>query len=120
MKKALLGVLSTAVVLSLCALTAFAACPGGLCDNTGSRCVYADADGDGLCDNCGAYHRCAGTGSCANFADADGDGLCDNYGSGQSRSCGYGHGHGHGHGSRGGGCGHHGNGGGKRSAAWTF
>lgn len=103
MKKALLGVLSTAIFLSFCAVTAFAACPGG-------GCRFADANG-GLCDNTGS--RCV-------YADADGDGLCDNYGSGQSRSCGYGHGHGHGHGSRGGGCGHHGNGGGKRSAAWTF
>ena len=34
---------------------------------------FADADGDGVCDNYGAGGR---------FADADGDGACDNYGAG--------------------------------------
>ena len=34
---------------------------------------FADADGDGVCDNYGAGGR---------FADADGDGVCDNYGAG--------------------------------------
>lgn len=70
MKKTLLGVLSAAVVVSLCAATAFAAGPGG------GR-WFVDADGDGICDNAGS--RCA-------YVDADGDGLCDNYGRG--------HGHG--------------------------
>lgn len=108
MKKALLGVLSTVIVLSMCMGTAFAAGPGcgrhfvdadkdGICDNAGRRCVYADADGDGLCDNCGAYHRC---GTAGGFADADGDGVCDNYGSG--RGCGRGGRCGQGGGFRGG------------------
>ena len=38
----------------------------GLCDYCGAECLN-DADGDGLCDYCGA--------ECLN--DADGDGLCD-------------------------------------------
>ena len=96
MKKALLGVLSTVIVLSVCAATAFAA---------GPRCGrnFVDADGDGVCDNCGAYHRC-GTAGGGNFVDADGDGICDNYGSGQGRGCGYGRGGhcGRGNGFRGG------------------
>ena len=37
------------------------------------RSGFADADGDGVCDNYGAGGR---------FADADGDGVCDNYGTG--------------------------------------
>ena len=37
------------------------------------RSGFADADGDGVCDNYGAGGR---------FADTDGDGVCDNYGAG--------------------------------------
>lgn len=115
MKKALLGVLSTVIILSVCATTAFAAGPrfgrnfvdadgDGICDNAGSGCVYADADGDGLCDVCGAEHGSCLTGEGAAFVDADGDGICDNYGSGQGRGCGYGRGGpcGRGNGFRGG------------------
>lgn len=112
MKKALLGVLFTVIVLSVCGTTAFAAGPGcgrnfvdtdgdGICDHAGSGCVYADADGDGLCDVCGAYHLC-GTAGGGNFVDADGDGICDNYGSGQGRGCGRGGHCGRGNGFRGG------------------
>ena len=92
MKKTFLGVLGTAVLLSMCVTTAFAAGPGsgrwftdadgdGICDNAGAMCAFVDADGDGICDNAGAM--------CA-FVDADGDGVCDNLGSGQSRGSGYG------------------------------
>ena len=64
MKKSLLGVLSTAIVLSVCATTAFAAGPG-----RGRH--FVDADGDGICDNyssgqgwgCGrGGHCCRGNG----------------------------------------------------------
>ena len=74
MKKTFLGVLGTAVLLSMCVTTAFAAGPG--CGRW-----FTDADGDGICDNAGAM--------CA-FVDADGDGVCDNLGSGQGRGSGYG------------------------------
>lgn len=74
MKKVLLGVLSTAIVLSMCATGAFAAGPG--CGR-----YFADADGDGVCDNAGG--RCA-------YVDADGDGICDNDQSGRGRGCGCG------------------------------
>ena len=110
MKKAILRVLSTALVLSMCAATAFAAGPcggryfvdadgDGVCDNAGSRCAYVDEDGDGLCDICGTHHWCGGS-----FVDADGDGTCDNYRSGQGRGCGGGRGGqgGRGNGFRGG------------------
>ncbi len=60
---------------------------------------YVDADGDGLCDTCGAASRACpnyvadngsgacgsyggscprGAGACSGYADADGDGICDN------------------------------------------
>ncbi len=58
-------------------------------DGSWVRCV--DADGDGVCDTCGATLP-QGTG----FVDADGDGICDNFSAG---ICGYG---GAGHGGRGG------------------
>ena len=91
MKKSILRVLSTALVLSMCAATAFAAGPcggryfvdadgDGVCDNAGSRCAYVDEDGDGLCDICGAEHRACVAGEGAAFVDADRDGICDNCG----------------------------------------
>lgn len=108
MKKVLAGILSTALALSLGATAAFAAGPGcgryfadadgdGICDNAGSQCAYVDADGDGICDVCGAAHTRPGGGRC--FVDADGDGVCDNYQSGQGLGCGRG---GRGNGFRGG------------------
>lgn len=110
MKKALFGILSAAIALSLCAATAFAACPGGrhhyvdvngdgVCDNAGSRCCYVDANGDGICDACGARHGSCLSGRGTAFVDTNGDGICDYYQSGQGRGCGSRHG---GHGCRGG------------------
>lgn len=86
MRKALLGVVTAAVILSLGSAGAFAAGPGG------GR-YFLDTNGDGICDNAGS--RCA-------YVDADGDGVCDNYGSGWG--CGYGRGAqgGRGNGFRGG------------------
>lgn len=91
MKKALFGILSAAIALSLCAATAFAACPGGrhhyvdvngagVCNNAGSRCFYVDANGDGVCDACGAKHGSCLSGRGTAFVDANGDGICDNCG----------------------------------------
>ena len=111
MKKVFSGILAAAIVLSMSLAAGFAAGPGygrhfadadgdGVCDNAGSQCAYTDADGDGFCDICGAAHTQPG----GNFTDADGDGVCDNYQSGQGRSCGYGRGGrcGRGNGFRGG------------------
>lgn len=86
MRKALLGVMAAAVILSLGSTSAFAAGPGG------GRC-FVDADGDRICDNAGG--RCA-------YVDADGDGICDNCQPGQGRGCGRGGQGGHGNGFRGG------------------
>lgn len=87
MKRILLGVLAVGIVLTIGATTAFAS---GMHNGYGSAirlsstaqtssCPnYVDADGDGLCDNCGGSHGNCQTGSCSNYVDADGDGLCDN------------------------------------------
>ena len=43
-------------------------------DGSCAQCPnYADANGDGVCDN-------RGSGTCPNYSDADGDGVCDNKG----------------------------------------
>ena len=105
MKKTFSGVLSAAIVLSLCMATAFAAGPGsghyfadadgdGICDNASNLCAYVDVDGDGIRDVCGVVHAQVGGG---NFVDADGDGICDNYDPGWRGCCG-----GRGNGFRGG------------------
>ena len=47
MKKVFAGILSAAIVLSMCATAAFAAGPG--CGR-----YFVDADGDGICDNAGS------------------------------------------------------------------
>lgn len=108
MRKVFLGVLAAVIMLSAGADTAFAAGPrggrcfvdadgDGICDVcganygsclTGEGTAFADADGDGICDNCGLYHWCGMGGG--NYIDADGDGVCDNYVSGQFRGRGWG------------------------------
>lgn len=99
MKKVIVGMMTGAFVISMCAATAFAAGPwcghhGGCA--TGSGCAYVDANGDGVCDSCGTYHRVRRAGGGYYFVDANGDGICDNYGLGQGRGCGRGHGCGRG------------------------
>lgn len=91
MKKVFAGILSAALALSLGATAAFAAGPG--CGR-----YFVDADGDGICDVCGASHTQPGGGRY--FVDEDGDGVCDNYRSGQG--CGRGGQCGRGNGFRGG------------------
>jgi len=87
MRKVLSGILAAVIVLSVCATTALAAGPG-------RGRYFVDADGDGICDNCGVYHRCgmAATSRGRNFVDADGDGVCDYYVTGQGRGNGRGNG----------------------------
>lgn len=71
MKRILIGAVVTALVLSMGATTAFAACGrncvdancDGICDYHGTQCRYLDADGDGICDNRGTgYHHGGGHG----------------------------------------------------------
>ncbi len=94
MKRAFLGVLTSVILLSAGTATAFAA------DYRDGH-YFIDADGDGICDNCGIHHWCAtdGAGCGRYFVDEDGDGICDNYG--DNVPCGQGHRRGHG-----GHCGH--------------
>ena len=91
MKKWMKGILIAGVILALSLTWAFAAGPGRgqgagdrdrLRDGSGCEtCYYVDADGDGLCDNCGKANGACRTDGCGRyFADADGDGLCDNRG----------------------------------------
>lgn len=91
MKKIFAGIVTMGLVLVMGGTTAFAAGPrrgchfadadgDGICDNAGSMCVYADSDGDGICDVCGTNSLTCLTGDGTVFADADGDGICDNCG----------------------------------------
>ena len=131
MKKILTGILTTAIVLSIGTTSALAAGSGrghcgngnsgsgrsisgnyaesvcqyyvnadgdGICDNCGTSCTgtgsghryhYVDADGDGVCDNAGTGN---GSGNRYNYVDADGDGICDNAGTGARQGCGQGNG----------------------------
>lgn len=107
MKRVLTCILILALILALGMATAYAAGPrrgrsdaagtwgltgrqwnwqdangDGICDNCGRNAVgcsgYADQDGDGICDNCGmAQGRCQQAG-CPGYVDLDGDGVCDN------------------------------------------
>ena len=82
MRKALLGIMAAAVILSLESTTALAAGPG--CGR-----YYGDADGDGICDN-----YAVGQGRGRYYIDADGDGICDNYTTGRAGCGGRGYGRG--------------------------
>lgn len=112
MKRAIVGVLTAAMVLSVGVTSAFAAgrgCGRGhgrnysnankntVCSNYTGACSFVDEDGDGICDNCNDYHKncLSGNGCGQNYTDADGDGVCDNYqgcgqGRGRGRGCGFG------------------------------
>lgn len=89
MKKAFLGILAAAILVSAGATASLAA-------GVGSGRRFVDANDDGVCDY--ADSGCA-------YVDADGDGVCDHYVSGQGRGYGWGHGHGQGHHRQGRGCG---------------
>lgn len=92
MKRILLGIVAAGIILTIGATTAFAAglhnrCAGGagigICRNGESCGYYADADGDGICDNCGnTAGTCTGNAACSSYVDADGDGVCDICGGG--------------------------------------
>ena len=51
MRKALLGVVTAAIILSLGSVSAFAASPG-------NGRYFVDRDGDGICDNYGSGRGC--------------------------------------------------------------
>ena len=99
-KRFLTAALAAALILSVGTTSAFAhgcaqgrgwryadADGDGICDNAGT-CVHVDSDGDGICDyGCGS-----------GFVDADGDGVCDNAASGACPRAGAGYGRGCGRG----------------------
>lgn len=98
-KKKMVAVFAGALVVALALPTAALAAPGGgfgqlfaSCQGQGlgmaimrsqatvdQACgrAFVDADGDDVCDACGAEAN-----SCKGYADADGDGVCDNYAAG--------------------------------------
>ena len=76
MRKIVAGILATALLATIGTVSAFAAEPAFYNSQR-----FADADGDGVCDNYGTR------GSGQYFADADGDGVCDNYGTKGSGQC---------------------------------
>ena len=69
----------------------------GLCSQLHANCAYTDANGDGVCDNCGTGLGHHGNG--VNYVDANGDGVCDNYGTGAQTQNGHHDGQGY-HGGR--------------------
>ncbi len=76
-KKTALGILAASMVLSTGTATTFAA-------RADCGRYYVDANGDGICDNCGlSRKKClASHKKGQNFVDKDGDGICDNRGKG--------------------------------------
>ena len=106
MKKIIIGIISSAIILSAATASAFAlssdnfgknytdADNDGVCDNigtlssNGSGVGYVDADNDGICDNKGTGNAYGNGGNGAGYVDADNDGICDNRGTG----CGNGNG----------------------------
>ncbi|MEE0811985.1 hypothetical protein [Blautia sp.] len=70
-KKAAVGALTVAMVLSIGGISAFAT------ENEYGR-NFVDVDEDGICDNCDVERvSCKECGR--NFEDADGNGVCDKY-----------------------------------------
>lgn len=95
MKKTVLGILTSAVVLSACAATAFAAGSNGtrnsaehrnkgVFKNPSTSCVYADTDRNGSYDIQDTRIKNDADKTKKSFTDEDGDGICDNYTSAQN------------------------------------
>ncbi|MDU5209327.1 MAG: hypothetical protein E6441_08675 [Clostridium sp.] len=70
MKKTLIGILTTVMVLSIGVTSAFA-----VSSRAGEN--FVDADGNGICDNYDEKQNINGK----NYIDEDNDGVCDNYNS---------------------------------------
>lgn len=89
MKKMITAILTAALVLSIGAISTFAAAPG-------QNANYTDADNDGVCDNYVPVKSAKGTGAGqnANYTDANNDGVCDNYAAKVCPQNGAGYGHG--------------------------
>ena len=99
MKKGLAVIVTIVMVLGIGMASAFAAGKhftdangDGICDTCGASAscgrYFVDADGDGVCDACGVSASCG-----KHFVDADGDGVCDaagtRSGNGMGRKAGF-------------------------------
>lgn len=87
MKRVLTCILILALILALGMATAYAAGPrrgrsdaAGTWGLTGRQCNWQDANGDGICDNCGMGRDHCQQGGCPGCVDLDSDGVCDNRG----------------------------------------
>lgn len=90
MRKIITSILTVTMIMTVCATTAFAAGRGhegnkGSCVNANNNrvcntnsvtCSFKDADGDGICDDCGVKMNAS---KCKNFVDENNDGICDNH-----------------------------------------
>lgn len=67
MKKAILGILTAAMVFTAGTMNVSAHCGSGHhrtdCRSAAGFCYYVDEDGDGICDSCNTYHDCSRTGN---------------------------------------------------------
>ena len=88
--KKMFGVLAAVMVFSVSTVNASAMCHKGGHHGRQTCINYVDADGNGICDNCGSLRaNCYGYAGCTNYVDADGNGICDNCGSLRANCHGY-------------------------------
>lgn len=79
MKPSRIAILIAVILLVVGGTTAFAASSSAVQSQPNTNCAFRDADGDGICDVCGAAQTAATCSRCGNhYTDADGDGICDN------------------------------------------
>ena len=94
MKKLVIGITIAVMVLSISAMSAFAASEApGICYyaascriRRGNGAGFVDEDGGGICDRSASGGMRCGNGRRTHFVDADGDGACDNAGAGCRRN----------------------------------
>ena len=87
MKPSRIAILIAVILLVVGGTTAFAASSGAV-QQPNTNCAFRDADGNGICDVCGAADKGAALNSEktngntslseVTFVDSDGDGICDN------------------------------------------
>lgn len=79
MKPSRIAILIAVILLVVGGTTAFAASSSAVQPQPNTNCAFRDADGDGICDVCGAAQTAATCSRCGNhYTDANGDGICDN------------------------------------------
>ncbi len=79
MKPSRIAILIAVILLVVGGTTAFAASSSAVQPQPNTNCAFRDADGNGICDVCGAAQTAATCSRCGNhYTDANGDGICDN------------------------------------------